>query len=122
LAALYIDDEIVPNTTSFTFTSVDNGHIIYAYFADPTKIDDLNTNESLFLYPNPVLSEFTVSTLNPDFTIQQLHIYDVTGKLLLSTQNQSTSTQINMTPFSQGIYFVKITINNQTITKKILKL
>jgi M6 family metalloprotease-like protein len=122
LSALYIDEEIVPNTNSYTFTSVDNGHIIYAYFVDPTKVDELNTNEDLFMYPNPVISEFTVAIVNPNFTIQQVQIYDVTGKLLISSPIESTSTHFNMTPYSQGIYFVKITINNQTITKKILKL
>jgi M6 family metalloprotease-like protein len=122
LAALYIDDVLVPVVNSYTFTNVDNGHLIYAYFADPSKVNELNFENSILLFPNPVISEFTVATFNPDFTIQQVDIYDVTGKLLISYQNGTTSTQCNIAPFSQGIYFVKIKINNQTLTKKILKL
>ncbi len=72
-----------------------------------------NIAESISLTPNPTQGLFKVTTDN----VQDIFIYDNIGKLVLTTKNK----EIDMSQYPNGMYFVKIYSNNQTITKKLIK-
>ena len=75
-----------------------------------------------FIYPNPSKGVFNLVTDTNE--IKEIEVYDVTGKVILSKNDFGVSdiqTPIDLTSASQGIYFVKITSNNQSTIKRIIK-
>ena len=75
----------------------------------PTTIQELNSH--LLIYPNPAKN---ILTIDGDYT--SATIYDVFGKVALTTDYQKT---IDVFTLSSGIYFIHITTNHAIIVKKI---
>ena len=53
-----------------------------------------------------------------------IDVYDLTGKIILSKsaiQTSNVETSIDLSNAAIGIYFVKITANNQSTVKRIIK-
>ena len=83
----------------------------------PLSVNDITLEASLSLYPNPASDQITITSKSVGIT--SVHISDISGKLVYTEENNSLlSKTINVSNYSQGVYFV--TINNQ-ITKKIIK-
>jgi len=69
-----------------------------------------NLENTISVYPNPV-----INTLNIEGELESVEIYDVFGKLVLT----STKNTINTSKLANGIYVLNINTNNSTITKRI---
>lgn len=53
--------------------------------------------------------------------LDDIKIYNSFGQLICEETNiNSTEYQINLGDSSKGVYFVKISVNNQLITRKII--
>lgn len=79
-----------------------------------TGINELGGNGSEFVvYPNP-----TNGTLNVQGNIGSIvNVYNSLGKLCLSHEIEITNTELNLSGFPSGIYFIQI----GSLTKKIIK-
>jgi len=78
--------------------------------------------DSIEVYPNPSKGIFNISLGNVQPT--KIDIYDLTGKIILSKsafQSSNIETSIDLSNAATGIYFVKITTDNQSIVKRIIK-
>lgn len=75
--------------------------------------------KSIKVYPNPMWDTLVVEWGNGDF--EKLEVVDITGRVLLTRKLKRTeqSTRINK-DFADGIYFVRLIGNKQTITRKIV--
>ena len=72
------------------------------------------------VYPNPTQSVFNIE--NSEFKIQSIELYDISGRYLKSIQDCNNSTiSIDLTPFSNGIYFAKIKSSKGVRTEKVVK-
>ncbi|MDI9309661.1 MAG: C25 family cysteine peptidase [Limnohabitans sp.] len=75
---------------------------------------------ALSVYPNPTTSEinivFTNDVLDKNAKVQ---VYNVIGQLVLDQNLNSNKTTLNLNE-SEGVYFMKITSGNQTLTRKIV--
>ncbi|MBL4662324.1 MAG: choice-of-anchor B family protein [Flavobacteriaceae bacterium] len=81
------------------------------------NINDFNANSSFAVYPNPASDKLTIKT--NDNQIESILIVDVVGKVLYSEEAlRTTHKNIDISSFSEGIYFVSV---NNRITKKIIK-
>jgi len=79
--------------------------------------DEFNAS-NIKLYPNPVNNNLTLDLKsNVDTSIE---IYDILGKRVLKNTINKTSA-LNLQALKSGIYIVKITQGNSTITKKLVK-
>lgn len=76
---------------------------------------DVPENETIAvaLYPNPVKGRLTVKAEN----LQSVEIYNLVGQLVLTT----TSSVIELDGLNQGVYFVRVSADGQTVTKQIVK-
>lgn len=92
---------------------------LFAYPDPSLSIDTPTANfEGFKYYPNPVLNTLTVEA---NQAISSVAIYNIVGQQVsLSTPNNISST-IEMSDLKQGVYFVKITINNIQKTIKVIK-
>ena len=77
---------------------------------------------SLKVYPNPTTGELRIE--NGEWRIEGIEVYDIFGKKLsqISNLKSQISNLIDISHLQSGIYFIKIKTENQTLTKKIIKL
>ncbi len=77
---------------------------------------------NITIYPNPSNGIFQISLGNIQPTA--IDVYDLTGKVIFSQKSVTISdyeASLDLSNISQGVYFVKITADNQNIVKRIIK-
>lgn len=77
---------------------------------------------NIVVYPNPSKGIFNISLGNIQPTA--IDVYDLTGKVILSKsaiQSSNIETSIDLSNAATGVYFVKITAENQSTVKRIIK-
>ena len=73
------------------------------------------TQSNLTIYPNPVISNFTISTSEKIISVE---LYDVLGRKVQTLSNSKTNTIERM---SKGVYFVKVKTENNEYIEKLIK-
>ena len=94
--------------TTDLFGNETTSSVRYQDFYVPNGVTDLNQTENIFqIFPNPT-SDYAFVLPSEKFQHEKLLITDVEGKLLseIPVSNSSTTT-IDLTPFSEGIYFIQ---------------
>lgn len=81
---------------------------------DVEEIDFSNITIS----PNPTNGIVNITGNN---TIENYEVYDVTGKKVFENYTNETNSSFDISHLNQGIYYLKITIENATNTYKIVK-
>ncbi|MGO3182097.1 MAG: T9SS type A sorting domain-containing protein [Aequorivita sp.] len=114
------------NEFSYTFNS--QGSTEYQNDSNPlmqgtvTVVAKLSSEDkfvkNLNFYPNPVKSDLLISSL---FKIDSYQIYNVLGTLVSEGKGGGSYTQVDMSRFNSGLYFVKVTSKNMQATLKIAK-
>lgn len=114
-----------PNNVIFRFVFHSDGSVTGAgvvvddFLISGTNLATTNFElEKLAIYPNPSNGIFNISAGN--ISIDSMDLYDITGKKIDFKTNKE-QTVIDLNAVSDGVYFVKITSNNQSTTKKIIK-
>ncbi len=87
-----------------------------------TKVAKLNENTHFNIYPNPNTGIFSLKILSKDNEIYKIRIFNEIGLQVyedfVRVQKQSTS-NIDISNFANGIYFVNIISENVNITKRL---
>jgi plastocyanin len=90
-----------------------NGMVGSIIVTDPST--NINTADNNYLiYPNPTSDYLYLSGINRD---SKATVYDITGKLLLSTSEK----KIDLSSYPNGLYIVNMRSNNKSITHSIIK-
>ena len=77
---------------------------------------------SVTLYPNPAREVVNVQcTMNNVQLTGELSVFDVYGKLLQIVPITSEITQINVSSLANGMYFVRVTTEEGSVTKTFVK-
>ncbi len=77
---------------------------------------------SVTLYPNPAKEVVNVQcTMDNGQTGAELHLFDVYGKLVQIVPVTSDITPINVSSLADGLYFVRVTTKEGTVTKTFVK-
>ena len=99
----------------------DGSICVYTNNILPVEVFQMISNSSLKIYPNPVSKD---GYLNIKFAINtsaKLNLYNVTGKLSLSEKMDNLkSKSIDVTNLTNGIYFLKIEMDNASTTRKVV--
>lgn len=123
-ATIIIDDiEQVSGTTANDFTSSVT-YIVTAENGDEqawvvtitpnTSVNDIALDEYFTVYPNPTKNKINVSSY---YSIDKVEIYSAIGNLLIT--NEEYVDGINVSELTEGVYFVRITSENNIITKRV---
>jgi len=83
---------------------------------DPTANTKNEMLDKFKIYPNPVANGIVYIT-NQNSDELNVKIYDITGKML---KNVKATDKVSIENFASGIYLMKIELNGQSITKKIV--
>jgi subtilisin family serine protease/PKD repeat protein len=91
----------------------------------PVSTNDVNIFiNNIKIYPNPTNDILNIE-LNLDKKSKvQFQIFDAVGKLVLTTSNQSFNTQsttLDLSNLPLGIYFLQVRIDENVVTKKVVR-
>lgn len=105
-------DWLDPNNTSAT--SIDGAFA--STISDNPVIEPEPTTE-ITVFPNPSTGLFTIG----GGQIASYQVFNLNGQLILESASGVTGNQLDLSNAANGLYFVRITAGDQTVTKKIIK-
>jgi hypothetical protein len=120
------------NTTSYSRTgyiyindancSINNVGSLFITQASDVGINEINADSNtIAVYPNPATNNITIdvsATLNMPATIEILNIQ---GQLIKTIVTNSNKTDIDISAFPSGMYFVKVKTEKRTEVRKFMK-
>ncbi|MBL4906644.1 MAG: M28 family peptidase [Sneathiella sp.] len=120
----------IPSETNQSFVPASNGNYAVQItsgtcieISNCVSFNLLNTLEfnkkSVQVYPNPVSSILNIDLQNANLTV--LKIVTLDGKELLSQSLEKLHNEINLSQFSNGVYFVNLENGGNTVSFKIVK-
>ena len=88
----------------------------------PGDTVQLITQHAIGLFPNPTQDKvnLNISNLTDDETTEVV-VTDGAGKTFYSAKNLQAQNEINMSTFSNGTYFVRISIGKDALVYKVIK-
>ena len=104
-----------------TTTNVWDAHKQTEYFQP--DINDRVESPSLQAvncFPNPVSQTVTINFPLVESNNGEIRILDVMGKEVYRSNVHESSSQIDVSKFHNGVYFVQLTSDNKTVTQKLI--
>jgi len=114
---VYTDTTIPNNVQRYYFIEIiqqDGQRIITSpiwYTKDPLASVGVvnNHSSSVIVFPNPAKDIITITSSEKNYTI---NIYDISSRKIFSTVNPNESTNIDISSFSEGIYYIELIKEN----------
>lgn len=78
-------------------------------------MESIDADSKINIYPNPINNKLFIE-VNKDFSVEQIDVYDISGRKLISktfNESQSRLIELDFSSFSNGIYFLTINHSNQ---------
>ncbi len=88
--------------------------------SDHTSIEEEELNQAISIYPNPNNGEFDLTIDNAKIEQVTINIFDVYGRMIYSNSLSNKLNRISLSEVSSGIYTVRVSSKDQTVTKKIV--
>lgn len=85
------------------------------------RIANSDNREKMIVFPNPTKGIFFVK-LPEKSNLGLLEIRDPNGKILMKKELTQNQTEINITPYNNGEYFINVLIGDKYEIEKLLKL
>jgi len=82
-------------------------------------VDERYIQQNLNIYPNPSEQQFTVQL--PQDKAFDLHIVDITGRMVMTKNDISGDQTFNGSSFNTGIYLVRATSEKMILTGRLMK-
>jgi len=82
------------------------------------SIGDKNLDNSVKIYPNPA---YDFVSIKASSVINSIEIYDVQGRILMTSLNSETSVTLDLSRHSSGIYYLKIKTDEGSKVEKVIK-
>ncbi len=90
------------------------------FFDFTTEIKDLTNNQSISVYPNPSADGVFSLEIYPGNTNYDLKIYNVLGSEIIKSKILNRKSKIDMSSYPKGIYFLKVSSDNNNFVRKIV--
>ena len=86
-----------------------------------TGIQEYNLNNNFSIYPNPLVDKFYVESTTSSKYPMTISLFDIVGKQVSQTiKSTSDKTEMDVSGFNEGIYFIQIKTAEGMVTKKIV--
>ncbi len=92
---------------------------------DP-KAEQIAAQYGINVYPNPLMDgsnvTVAVSSANKEGEAATVYVLDNTGKILFSQkQNTSSPSQVDLSTYAAGIYYIKVAIKKEQLFYRVVK-
>jgi Secretion system C-terminal sorting domain len=84
------------------------------------KVRSISKDNELLVYPDPAQNEITVAYGGVIDGSASLVLYDLMGRVVLSTEISQNTTSIDVSALKNGMYFCKLLMNDASVTRKII--
>lgn len=84
-----------------------------------TSIKAIDMENRFHIYPNPATDN--VYIINTDSKIEKVQIYNIIGSCVLQREINNDKNEINVSTLPKGLYVIKITGDNWTTDRKLMK-
>jgi hypothetical protein len=107
------------SATETPFIVIDElrGGALWANVASATLSINKFSSNKFSIYPNPTNTGF-VNINSTNNELIKVRVFDVLGKQVL--QSNVANNKLNVSSLNTGIYILKLTQNNATVTKKLV--
>ncbi|QYJ67335.1 T9SS type A sorting domain-containing protein [Flavobacterium litorale] len=106
--------DVIPNGAGiyFDFNEVVETNVFETHFVEAALNNQAFTLNNFTLYPNPTNNMVTLTLGNTTTdNMASVKVYDITGKVLFSSNAPSNATNIDVSTYTTGIYFVEVHTN-----------
>jgi len=106
-----------------TYTVVEGDNVIDIVFNDgdvtpfQSAIDDFGVT-TFSMYPNPAKGVVTINA--GDEAISNVTLFDITGKAVVTKSFNTTNATLDINSVPAGMYFIKVQVNGNTLTNKLI--
>lgn len=122
-----IGNQCAPGTSASITTEA--GQAYYLFVVNTGGVTDITIDGTLLgtddtslegfsFYPNPAGDVLNLSSVN---VIDDVVLYNLLGQQVIGEKINATSSQLNVSSLATGAYLMKVTVNGQTGTYKIIK-
>jgi len=103
----------------FTATSPNEGKELWAFnmAGIANQVEPVSETLNLNVFPNPAKDILTISASESNLTIQ---LFDLNGKLAKEIVSEENTTQINVSDFPAGLYFLRCRNKTKVINRKLV--
>jgi ELWxxDGT repeat protein len=106
---------IFDNRVFFSESDAAHGQELWSFDPSVSGISEVESGNNLIIYPNPTSGMINITTdASREATYE---IFDVLGNVILKQQNIN---QADLSSFAKGIYFIRVSDNNSSTTKRII--
>lgn len=106
---------VVSDEMTYTFIATESRNLV-AHFRHTEGVGE-HSSQTL-IYPNPVNDKLTVESQE---AINNVKIYNLMGALVYSQKDCTNKVEIQTSNLSSGIYFIRLTTNKVTETRRFVK-
>lgn len=95
---------------------------ILVTFTICTEFQDNTSDHLIFIYPNPARNYVYVASDSKTSYLKKLEFYNCIGERVINVfvPAGQNSFRVNVSGFSGGLYYIKVTINEKMITRKLV--
>ena len=117
--------------TNVTFNAK-GGYILTLSVSDGALMSEASVNMSvgasnvgkilepaIRVYPNPATEKLTLELINMPGRSSLVSMYDITGSLVYNRKLALTRTELDISNFDAGFYFIKVVSEDQTFTQRV---
>ncbi|MFK5857415.1 MAG: Omp28-related outer membrane protein [Bacteroidota bacterium] len=114
------NDEVL--WTGGTFTYSTSAELAYDITID---VNEILSSDDISIHPNPITNNANIEFNLYNSSDINIAVFDILGKNVMNLyQGQmmggANNVQMNVSGLNEGVYFVKLQMNNQVITKKVM--
>lgn len=85
------------------------------FIAQTSNVISDETTSKANIYPNPTKDYLVIENCSNS----EINLYNISGQSIINTKISTSQSTIDVSHLSEGIYFLKVTNNNTTTTRKI---
>lgn len=110
------NNEVIASGATFTSTESKS------FAINLLSVGDVDSFSGMYLYPNPTNDQLNVFVSNEIGLPESYVIYNALGQIVANKSiNSSVDLSINTSNYSNGVYFIKLTKENQSKTLRFIK-
>lgn len=87
-----------------------------------TDTENPYNEPEISIFPNPCNDQLQVKLSQFDQTNAQIILMSPNGQVLQKMENIGAASELNLTPYPAGLYFVRVTQGNRSFGKKVVKI